>query len=71
MAIYRQLTLCSRIRGLRESAGLTQSEVADELCISQAAYSRFEKGDIEMSVTKLLELCDMFGVTLALLVEGL
>jgi transcriptional regulator with XRE-family HTH domain len=50
---------------------MTQSQVAEGLNISQAAYSRFEKGDIEMSITKLLELCDLFGVTLAFLVEDL
>ena len=71
MAIYRQLALCSRILNLRQRAGLTQVEVSERLCISQAAYSRFEKGEIEMSLTKLLELCDMYGVSLASLVDGL
>ena len=71
MAIYRQLALCSRILNLRQRAGLTQVEVSERLSISQAAYSRFEKGEIEMSLTKLLELCDMYGVSLASLVDGL
>lgn len=70
MAIHRQLTLCRRIRGLRESAGLTQCAVAESLGVSQAAYSRLEKGEIEISVTKLFGLSELYGVPIQSLLDG-
>jgi transcriptional regulator with XRE-family HTH domain len=71
VAIYRQLLLCSRIRTLRVEACYTQVDVAERLEISQAAYSRLEKGEVEISVTKLLELCAIYGVEPAKLLMGL
>jgi transcriptional regulator with XRE-family HTH domain len=62
MAIYRQLTICRRVKALRINAGMTQSDVAEHMSISQAAYSRLETGEVEISVLKLLELCDLYGV---------
>lgn len=62
MAIYRQLTICRRIKALRMCAEMTQNEVSEHLGISQAAYSRLETGEVELSVLKLLELCDLYGV---------
>jgi transcriptional regulator with XRE-family HTH domain len=41
---------------------MTQSDVAEHMSISQAAYSRLETGEVEISVLKLLELCDLYGV---------
>ena len=70
MAIHRQLVLCRRIRGLRECAGLTQSDVAEQLCVSQAAYSRLEKGEVEISVSKLFVLSELYGIPLQTLVDG-
>jgi transcriptional regulator with XRE-family HTH domain len=43
-------------------AEMTQNEVSEHLGISQAAYSRLETGEVELSVLKLLELCDLYGV---------
>lgn len=71
MAIHRQLSLCRRIRGLRERAGLTQVQVAEALCVSQAAYSRLEKGEVEVSLTKLFALSELYGVTLQTMIEGI
>ena len=71
MAIHRQLVLCRRIRCLREQAGLTQSEVAEQLCVSQAAYSRLEKGEVEIALSKLFTLSELYGISLHVLVEGI
>lgn len=51
-------------------AGLTQSVVAEYLGVSQAAYSRLETGEVEVSVLKLLELCDLYGVQAHDVIEG-
>lgn len=71
VAIYRQLALCERIRQLRGKRGYTQSQIADKLAISQAAYCRLEKGDIEFAVSKLFELADLYGISASALIEGL
>jgi len=71
MAIYRQLALCRRIKGLRVQAKKTQNEVAKALEVSQAAYSRLETGEIEITMTKLFELCDFYNVDMQSLLEGI
>lgn len=70
MAIYRQLTLCRRIKGLRESSGYSQAFVADKLGISQAAYSRFESGEVEMALSKLIAVSDLYSVPMAILLAN-
>lgn len=71
VAIHRQLMICRRIRSLRERAGLTQSEVAERLCVSQAAYCRLERGEIEISLTRIVALSELYGISLHSLLEGL
>ena len=71
MAIHRQLELCRRIRGLRIAAGLTQMQVAEVLGVSQAAYSRLEHGEIEVSLSKLFALAELYGITLEQLIVGI
>lgn len=60
-----------RIRALREKAGYSQQRVAQILGISQAAYSRLETGEIEISIKKLFELSELYGLTLQKLIEGI
>ena len=70
MAIHRQLAMCRRLRVLREGKALTQRDVAEKLGISQAAYSRLEKGEVEVSLNKLIKLSEVYGVDLAVMLEG-
>jgi transcriptional regulator with XRE-family HTH domain len=62
--------MCRRLRVLREEKLLTQSDVAEKLGVSQAAYSRLEKGEIEVSLNKLIKLSELYGLSLAVLLEG-
>lgn len=71
MAIHLQLTLCRRIRALRTRSGYTQEEIAEKLGISQAAYSRFEKGEVEISIMKLIALAEIYGVAVSDIVKDL
>ena len=71
MAVYRQLALCSRIRKMRRETEKTQKEVADYMGISQAAYSRLEKGEIEISVQKLFVLSELYSVPVERIVAGI
>jgi transcriptional regulator with XRE-family HTH domain len=71
VAIHRQLTLCRRLRFLRERKKLTQEDLAEHLGISQAAYSRLEQGLIELSIDKLFKLADLYVMTVSELVKEL
>lgn len=63
--------MCRRLRYLREQAGLTQSEVAEHLCVSQAAYCRLEKGEVEIALTKLFVLSELYRVSLHQMIEDI
>ena len=63
--------MCRRLRHLRDNTGYTQKAVADYLCISQAAYSRLEKGEIEISLTKLLALGELYRLPVSKMMEGI
>ena len=49
-----------RIRDLREDNNLTQKEVAALLHISQATYSRYETGDLDIPHSSLQILADYY-----------
>ncbi|MDG4767105.1 helix-turn-helix transcriptional regulator [Solwaraspora sp. WMMD406] len=51
------------LRRARESAGLTQSRVAESLDWSVSKVNRIEKGDVTVSTTDLRALLDLYGVT--------
>lgn len=63
--------MCRRLRFLREEAKLTQSEVAEHLCVSQAAYSRLEKGEVEIPLSKLFILSELYELPLHKLIEDI
>ncbi|MGA1785131.1 MAG: helix-turn-helix domain-containing protein [Pontimonas sp.] len=63
--------MCRRIRALREYHKFTQLEVAERLGVSQAAYSRLEKGEIEVSVMKLIALSEIYDIRLQELVKDI
>lgn len=71
MAIHRQLAMCRRIRMLRENAGLTQIETAEQLGMSQAAYSRLESGGSTITLTRVLQISELFSISLPKLMDGL
>lgn len=71
VAVHRQLMICRRIRTLRERAGLTQNEVAEHLGVSQAAYCRLERGEIEISLTRLVAIAELYDVPVHVMLKGL
>ena len=52
-----------RIRDLREDRDLSQGQVAKLLNVSQATYSRYESGVLDIPTETLLKLADYYGVT--------
>jgi transcriptional regulator with XRE-family HTH domain len=46
-------------------------EVAEALGISQAAYCRLEKGEVEIALTKLFMLSELYQMSLYQLIDGI
>lgn len=51
------------IKDIRLRKGLTQSEVASALGVSSVVYSRYENGKRQPSIDTLIQMADIFGVT--------
>ena len=49
------------LKRLREGAGLTQQQLANELGVQQPAVARWESGGVKMSVNRIEELLEYFG----------
>lgn len=58
------------IAELRKASNMTQLELAEKLNYSDKAVSKWEHGDSIPDVTVLLEIADLFGVTLDFLVRS-
>ena len=52
-----------KITALRKQAGLSQEALAEKLGVSRQAVGKWEKGEAQPELSKLLALCDLFGVT--------
>ncbi|WP_178019621.1 helix-turn-helix domain-containing protein [uncultured Paenibacillus sp.] len=53
-----------RIRDLREDRDLTQQQLAEHLNISQATYSRYESGNLDVPSSVLIKLSDFYSVSI-------
>ena len=52
-----------RITEARKKSGLSQTQVANALMIPQQQYSRYEKGDNELPIRYLIQLCELYQVS--------
>jgi len=55
--------LYKRIRGLREDKDLTQQQMAEYLNITQATYSRYESGELDIPTVVLIKLSNFHKVS--------
>lgn len=53
----------TNIKRLRLQNGMTQKNLADKLFVSAQAVSRWENGEVEPSITTVMELSKIFGVS--------
>lgn len=53
-----------RLKDLREDNDLKQKELADVIGCSQATYSRYETGAIELPVDVLIKLSDYYKASI-------
>ena len=47
------MTLADKLKESRKNAGLTQIELAEKLCVSRQAITKWETGDWDIIVTSL------------------
>lgn len=58
-----KITIASNIASLRKKNGLTQAELAEKLCYSDKAISKWERGESIPDVIILKQVADLFSVT--------
>lgn len=63
-----ELSLAENISELRKSAGLTQAQLAEGLGVSVAAVSKWERGAAVPELAMLVELAELFGVSVDALI---
>lgn len=54
----------TRIKETREEIGLTQTQVAATLEISQSAYAKYERGTVEPNIEAIGKLADLYDVSI-------
>jgi len=57
-------SLLKTIKAERVSQNLTQAQMAEQLGIRQAQYSRIESGTSEMNIEQLENICSILGIEL-------
>jgi transcriptional regulator with XRE-family HTH domain len=53
-----------KIKELRNIKGWTRQQAADKLEMSVAGYGNIERGDTDISITRLAQIAEMFGISL-------
>lgn len=52
----------NKIRKIRREKDFSQEYVAEQLGITQSHYSKVERGEVEITMSKLLQLAKLFEV---------
>jgi transcriptional regulator with XRE-family HTH domain len=52
------------LKEARESAGITQVQLAKKLKLSQSFVTKMERGDRRIDVVQLRTICQIYGITL-------
>lgn len=58
-----------RIRNMREDKDMTQTQIANYLCVHQTTYSDYELGNLNIPVPVLDKLANLFGTSIDYLVN--
>ena len=54
--------IISNIKKFRELKNITREQIADELELSASGYSKIERGEIELSVTRLIQIANVLDI---------
>jgi transcriptional regulator with XRE-family HTH domain len=58
----RAMHIGQKIKKIRELKNYTQSHMAEELGLTQGAYSKIEQGESEVSLSRLEKISEIFGL---------
>lgn len=51
------------IKELRQEKGMTQTQLAEKLNVTQKAVSRYELEEIDLSTELIIKLCEIFEIS--------
>jgi len=57
--------LIAMLRDLRQTAGLTQSQLAKKLGRSQSFISKYETGELRLDLLEIRSVCESMGTSLS------
>lgn len=57
------MTIGEKIYQLRTISGISQEELAEKLCVSRQSVSKWEMGAALPQIDKVLQICELFGIT--------
>ena len=63
------MKVCEKIKHLRQLQGLSQEEVAEKLNMTPNGYGGIERGEVDIKLSRLEQISDLFGVNLSDLIE--
>ena len=52
-----------KLKQIRELKNLTREYVAYELNMSSSGYGKIERGDVDLTLSKLMKIAEIFGVS--------
>lgn len=64
------MAIGNNLKKLRTNKGMTQKELADSLCVSSQAVSRWENDEVEPDISTLSKLSSIFGVPVDAIING-
>ena len=65
------MLLGKRLKTLRENRELSQENLADELKVSQPAYSKWESDQTDISYQTLCKIAKFYEITVSELLDGI
>lgn len=64
------MELSKKLHGLRKRSGMSQEGLAERLGIARQTVSKWENGQAVPEIAALIQLCDLYGVSLDQLLRG-
>lgn len=58
-----EFNILEEIRIQRQKRGISQEAMAFDLNISQPAYSKIERGETELTITRIYEIAEIFKIS--------
>lgn len=65
-----QIKIATFLKTLRKEKNLTQEQLAEKLGVSNRTVSRWETGTNMPDISLLLEIAELYGVTIPELIDG-